>query len=280
MRVLVSWLGHADIRAPDSEDRADVGPVAQAILSRQYESVLLLADQERGVLRKYEGWLRTLGTHKRRLSLKLVHVELTNPTNFGEIYSAVTRTLESYVQELAEQPELTFHLSPGTPAMAAIWVILGKTRYRAELIQSSRQKGVETASVPFDITLSPDFVTDVLRMPDTQLQRLSGDRVYNGRTYRKITEATPYGAAEGAVAAAAAARPRRMRFGDFDQHGAVSLICPYALSISAIDCGPAIGSAGLAGCSTTGLRARRGFAAGLRLGRLRCHLGPLADEPL
>jgi hypothetical protein len=32
------------------------------------------------------------------------------------------------------------------------------------------------------------------------------DRVYNGRTYRKITKATPYGAADGAVAAATAAR--------------------------------------------------------------------------
>ena len=35
----------------------------------------------------------------------------------------------------------------GDPA-AAIWVILGKTRYKAELIQSSPQKGVETASWP------------------------------------------------------------------------------------------------------------------------------------
>src|SRR5579871_551811 len=196
MRMLVSWLGHADIRAPDSEDRGDVGPVAQAILTRQYDSVLLLADQERGALRKYEAWLRTVSAHKPRLRLKLVHVELTSPTNFGEIYSAVTRTLDSHLQELAQQPELTFHLSPGTPAMAAIWVILGKTRYRAELIQSSRQKGVETASVPFDITLSPEFVTDVLRMPDTQLQRLSGgitdessrfgDIIYRGVAMRRL----------------------------------------------------------------------------------------------
>lgn len=196
MRMLVSWLGHADIRAPDSEDRDDVGPVTQAILTRQYDSVLLLADQERGALRKYEAWLRTVSAHKRHLRLKLVHVELTSPTNFGEIYSAVTRTLDSHLHELAQQPELTFHLSPGTPAMAAIWVILGTTRYRAELIQSSRQKGVETASVPFDITLSPDFVTDVLRMPDTQLQRLSGgiadessqfgDIIYRGAAMQRL----------------------------------------------------------------------------------------------
>jgi hypothetical protein len=34
----------------------------------------------------------------------------------------------------------------------------------------------------------------------------TSDRVYNGRTYRKITKATPYGAADGAAAAPAAAR--------------------------------------------------------------------------
>jgi DNA-binding NtrC family response regulator len=196
MRMLVSWLGHADIRAADLGDKADVGPVAQAIHTRDYDNVLLLADQERAAIRKYEGWLRASSALKRRLKLKLVHVELTSPTNFGEIYSAVTQTLDAHLQELAQQPDLTFHLSPGTPAMAAIWVILGKTRYRAELIQSSRQKGVETASVPFDITLSPDFVTDVLRMPDTQLQRLSGgiadesslfgDIIYRGEAMRRL----------------------------------------------------------------------------------------------
>jgi hypothetical protein len=48
-----------------------------------------------------------------------------------------------------------------------------QTAYKAELIQSSRQKGVETASVPFDIALSPEFVTDILRIPDKQLEKLS-----------------------------------------------------------------------------------------------------------
>src|SRR5262249_54250051 len=166
MRMLVSWIGNADLRAPDIGDKADVGPVAQAIDARRYDRVLLLADQESKPLRTYEGWLRARAAFRGQSELKIERVELTNPTNFEEIYSAVTRTLDRELRELEEKPELTFHLSPGTPAMAAIWVILGKTRYRAQLIQSSKQMGVETASVPFDIALSPEFVTDVLRMPD------------------------------------------------------------------------------------------------------------------
>ena len=77
-------------------------------------------------------------------------------------------------QELARTTpasDLTFHLSPGTPAMAAIWIILGKTRFPAELIESSREHGLRVASVPFD--MSADFLPDLLRQPDARLERLS-----------------------------------------------------------------------------------------------------------
>src|SRR6185295_6499511 len=157
----------------DADDKSDVGPVAQAIDARQFDRILLLADQEKASLRKYEAWLRAKFAAKGPTQLNIVQVELTSPTNFDEIYTAVTDALEKSLGEFREQPQLTFHLSPGTPAMAAIWVILGKTRYKAELIQSSREKGVETASVPFDITLSPEFLTDVLRAPDKRLEALS-----------------------------------------------------------------------------------------------------------
>ena len=173
MRLLVSWIGTADLRAPRAEDKTDIGPVAQAIEARKFDRILLLADQEPTRLRAYEGWLRARASSKTKVALKIERVELTSPTNFDEIYSAVTGTLDAYLKELNGRAELTFHLSPGTPAMAAIWVILGKTRYRAELIQSSKQKGVETASVPFEISLAPEFVTDVLRIPDKKLEDLS-----------------------------------------------------------------------------------------------------------
>jgi DNA-binding NtrC family response regulator len=133
---------------------------------------------------------------KPKVALKIERVELTSPTNFDEIYSAATSALDAYLKELDGRPELTFHLSPGTPAMAAIWVILGKTLYRAELIQSSRQKGVETASIPFEISLAPEFVTDVLRIPDKKLEDLSaganaeaarfGDIIYRSEEMERL----------------------------------------------------------------------------------------------
>jgi hypothetical protein len=55
--------------------------------------------------------------------------------------------------------------------MAAVWIILAKTRFPAELIESSQQEGVKTASIPFDI--SAEFIPELLRKPDNQLEKLA-----------------------------------------------------------------------------------------------------------
>ena len=95
---------------------------------------------------------------------------------------------------MKQRTELTFHLSPGTPAMAAVWIILGKTRYSAELIESSKQHGVRTASVPFDI--SAELIPDLLRNADKRLTELSraaspetarfGDIIYRSEAMHRV----------------------------------------------------------------------------------------------
>jgi hypothetical protein len=77
MRLLVSWIGNADLQAAEKEDNSDIGPVAQAIEARQFDRVLLLANQNKAALRKYEGWLRAKFITKARVQLSLEHVELT-----------------------------------------------------------------------------------------------------------------------------------------------------------------------------------------------------------
>src|SRR3954449_12538328 len=99
MRILVSWIGNADLRAPDALDKSDIGPVAQALEARKFDRVLLLADQEKGALRKYEGWLRAKVVGKARVQLTVERVELTSPTNFDEIYAAVTQTLDLSIRD-------------------------------------------------------------------------------------------------------------------------------------------------------------------------------------
>ena len=166
--VLISWIGHTDLRAPEEEQLIGAGPVAQALMARQFKEAYLLYDHEADAVRPYLNWLekRCQGT-----TLHLLDEELTGPTRFGEIYVAAVRACETALAGGPRDTALTFHLSPGTPAMAAVWIILAKTRFPAELIESSKQHGVGTVSVPFDI--SADFLPDLLRRPDEELERLS-----------------------------------------------------------------------------------------------------------
>ena len=165
--MLVAWIGTADLRASTLKSETDIGPVAQALSTRSFDRVLLLANQEKKQLHKYETWLQA----RTQASIEIDHVELSSPTAFGEIYTAVTAAIDKRLFSLSERPQLTFHLSPGTPAMAAVWIILGKTRYPAELIESSKEHGVRSASVPFDI--SAELIPDLLRGPDRKLSDLS-----------------------------------------------------------------------------------------------------------
>lgn len=168
-RVLVSWIGTADLRAAESGDPTNIGPVAQALAAREYDNVILLADQEPAAVKQYEQWIAS----RTSASVATERVRLTSPTHFGEIYAAARAAVDRHVADTPAPVDLTFHLSPGTPAMAAVWIILGKTRYRSELIESSRQYGVKTASVPFDI--SAEFIPDLLSASDEQLRTRSAE---------------------------------------------------------------------------------------------------------
>ena len=143
-----------------------VGPVAQALETITFDVAFLLTDHDAEAI----GYLRWLKARVGRTEINVLRQQLTGPTEFGEIYTAAVRACEQALAA-SKGAALTFHLSPGTPAMAAVWILLAKTRFPAAMIESSREHGVRTASVPFDI--SADFLPDLLREPDRELERLS-----------------------------------------------------------------------------------------------------------
>jgi DNA-binding NtrC family response regulator len=166
-KLLVAWVGRTDLRAPAEAEAVGLGPIAQAVEARPFDELWLLADYPKDEVAAYVKWLRSrTPTH-----IEVLSERLTGPTDFGEIYEAAIRGVDKALGGRARGTQLTFHLSPGTPAMAAVWILLGKTRFPAELIESSRQHGVRTASVPFD--LSVDFLPDLLREQDERLRHSS-----------------------------------------------------------------------------------------------------------
>ena len=73
--------------------------------------------------------------------------------------------------------------------MAAVWIILAKTRFPAELIESSKEHGVRTASVPFDI--AADFLPDLLARPDRELERLAAGLPPEAPEFSAIVHRSP-----------------------------------------------------------------------------------------
>jgi DNA-binding NtrC family response regulator len=166
--ILISWLGRTDLRAVTESNLVGVGPVAQALGTGRFDRLELLCDYSAEEAAAYLDWLG------RRTKVRVTPhpVVLPNPTDFDAIYRhARTVAAEVAADVDGRADHLTFHLSPGTPAMAAVWIILAKTRFPAELIESSIQQGVRTVAVPFQI--SADFIPDLLARPDADLTRLT-----------------------------------------------------------------------------------------------------------
>ena len=166
-RILLCWVGATDLKAASGVPDVGLGPVAQAVENDVYGAVLLLNNWEKISAEKYVSWLEQKTSSK----ITLQHIKLSGPTNFGEIYQAASNSILETLEKHGPDTRLVFHLSPGTPAMAAVWILLAKTRFPADLIESSKEQGVQKASVPFDI--SADFIPDLLRKFDKTFSHLA-----------------------------------------------------------------------------------------------------------
>lgn len=166
-KVLLSWIGNTDLRAPTQSPTVGLGPICQAVKTRSFDRIVLLNNYSEDKVAEYLKWLKG----QTRTPIELFLVNLSGPTEFGEIYREADRVVKDVLDRHGRASKLTFHTSPGTPAMLVIWVLLAKTKYEAELIESSPQAGVRTINVPFE--LSAEVIPNLLRGPDEELSRLT-----------------------------------------------------------------------------------------------------------
>lgn len=148
--TLFAWVGNTDLRA--AEEGTGYAPVAQAVGTRKYERVVLLCNYGKKRWDVYEKWFEK---EFPKTSITVYFVDLSSPTNFAEIYESATEQLENYLTQNPKE-KLTFHISPGTPAMSAVWIIIANSRFPAGLIESSVEAGVKDVDFPFEI--SADYI--------------------------------------------------------------------------------------------------------------------------
>lgn len=190
-RTLVSWIGTTDLLSMAAElksaDQKRVrralnfegtfkrqdGPIRTLLNHESFQQVHLLSNFAPTMNRLFAEWLG---------GSPVIHrVKLDDPTDYVGIFEAVSTALSKV--EDTEGTQLAFFLSPGTPAMAAIWILVGKGRQNAVFYQTYGGKAKKT-EIPFDVVAS--FVPDLATAPDSSLQHLAAKNPSELRGFEQI----------------------------------------------------------------------------------------------
>lgn len=197
-RILVSWIGHADLRGMSEalpqrqqaelakvigeiKGKPGAGPIRTLLDRESFDEVHLLTNYGPRWIKEFRKWLGQNAVS----DLHDVGLSSDEVTDYAVVFEAADTHLSRILNgRRPGEYELCLHLSPGTPAMAAVWVLLGKTRYPATFFQTHDGRAW-TTDIPFEIAL--DFVPELLRAPDAHLQHLAAKAPGEVEGFRNIT---------------------------------------------------------------------------------------------
>jgi transcriptional regulator with PAS, ATPase and Fis domain len=187
--VLISWLGITDLKAADlislkPNEEIGHGPILGALKKLSFDELHLIHEQEKTKVDAYISWL------KYHTDIKVIAIKcsLRSPIDFGDIYHAMDRHLS---QLTTNNPDLdiSIHLSPGTPAMASVSVLLGKARYNTRFVRSTKEHGGEFVTIPFDI--SAEYIPQLIKKADKKLTQLASSKAPLSAAFDDIITQNP-----------------------------------------------------------------------------------------
>ena len=144
--VLCAWLGKTDMYE-SGKGKQGGGPIHCALQTGRFNRLLLLSTQNEENTTLYNRWL----TKQVNIPVTLHKVELDDPTQYDKIYEAARKALLEYREKRSEDLSFTYHLSPGTPAMGAVWIILANSLEPARLIQTTSETGFREVHFSFKV---------------------------------------------------------------------------------------------------------------------------------
>jgi len=165
-KILLSWIGITDIEAvkKDASSADSIGPLAMAVKACSFQQLFLLSSFSKHDNDSYVSWINQLSPET---CINVQKADITNPMNFEEIYLASTKLCELVTQKFGSDASLVYHISPGTSAMTAVFILISKTIYPGEIIRTSIQHGVEPVYIPFDISI--DFIPKLIEKQDSHI---------------------------------------------------------------------------------------------------------------
>lgn len=184
-KILFSWIGQGDLIAKEGKSG-----IERAVVFGGFKEVHLLAnlDPHRKILGphgdfypytedSYESFKRRLETLGVKVQTHLC--ELKSPTDFSEVYCHALSILKAVIGSGIGKSKITYHLSSGTAPMIAMWVIIAKTQFKGEFIEtrfpdyvrkgkSDSSLNVERVEIPFEITA--EYLPEIIRNTDTKVE--------------------------------------------------------------------------------------------------------------
>ena len=176
MKILFSWIGRQDIVSASRDEDAAISVAVRKI---NPERIVLLNNFGEEEVNNFVARLKQFALGE----VQLVPVGLTSPTFHEEIYAGV---LEAVEKEKSKYPEAEsiFHLSPGTPAMHAVWILISKTRVKAQLIETTQEQGFRFVNLPFD--LSMEFYRELTLAQGSRRKLLSAEEISRDPDFSEI----------------------------------------------------------------------------------------------
>lgn len=165
--VLVTWIGKRDLETIGTPNQ---GPILTTLQAFTFDKVVLIGAYTESELREFKAWLiECLGAYS--ITIEAHQETLLSPIDFASIYQVADRHLQRLH---SDKSNLSVLLSPGTPAMQAVWILLGKTKYPVTFYQSSREQGVEQVKIPFNI--AAEYIPSAASVNDQHLANLINDQ--------------------------------------------------------------------------------------------------------
>lgn len=172
-KTLISWLGNTDLKAAGQmilrpKEEVGDGPILGALKSLSFTELHLLHDQNQ-TTEQVNGFISWLANHT-SIAVTPQKCSLRSPIDFADIHQAMNTQLSRLTAE-SPDADISIHLSPGTPAMASVSVLLGKARYNTRFVRSTKEHGGEFVTIPFDI--SAEYIPQLIKKADKKLTQLA-----------------------------------------------------------------------------------------------------------
>lgn len=178
MATLLSWLGRKDLDHMKADKPASIATIA--LKGKVLDRIIILANAWDDEWHDYQDWLmkKLACAGRSRTTVTIQRVRITSPID----YSSITKVMQKQLHAISvDADQIYLNLTSGSPTMAVISVLLGKSIGKCQLIQTSPKGDLIEVEIPVD------FATEYTKASTDALQELTSDNPKLDPAFGSIT---------------------------------------------------------------------------------------------